>query len=61
MDDADKAEEREQRQREEGIARARSHPSLPPCGACYNCGELLRGDRRWCDADCRTDYERWQR
>ena len=29
----------------------------PPVGQCYNCGETLRGDLRWCDADCREDWE----
>lgn len=30
----------------------------PPVGQCYNCGEMLRGPARWCDADCRQDWER---
>lgn len=27
-------------------------------GECLNCGELLPAGLRWCDADCRNDYER---
>ena len=26
-------------------------------GYCLNCGEPIE-DRRWCDADCRNDWER---
>lgn len=29
-----------------------------PCGYCYNCGETLTGDARFCDTDCRDDWER---
>ena len=34
---------------------------LPPIGECYNCGEHLDGDRRWCDADCRDDHDKRER
>ena len=27
-------------------------------GICLNCGAELQGDARWCDADCRDDWER---
>lgn len=30
----------------------------PPCGQCYNCGEVLSGNLRFCDAECREDWER---
>lgn len=34
----------------------------PPTGFCYYCGEpLTNRQRRFCDADCRDDYEREQR
>ena len=33
-------------------------PILPYCGQCYWCGEPLPAPRRWCDADCRDDWER---
>lgn len=29
-------------------------------GQCYNCGEVLTGAARWCDEDCREDWERRQ-
>lgn len=30
---------------------------LPAIGRCYNCDELLGDDRRWCDEDCKADWE----
>lgn len=29
-----------------------------PGGLCLNCGEVLEPALRWCDADCRDDWER---
>lgn len=29
-----------------------------PCGFCYNCNEPLAAGLRWCDTDCRDDYEK---
>lgn len=29
-----------------------------PCGYCYNCEEPVAEGMRWCDTDCRSDYER---
>lgn len=26
-------------------------------GNCHNCGDITGGGRRFCDADCRDDYE----
>ncbi|MCT7942412.1 hypothetical protein [Shewanella holmiensis] len=39
---------------------AKAKPNLPPLtGSCYYCDALT--DERFCDADCRDDYERLQR
>ncbi len=27
-------------------------------GMCLNCGAAVDGERRWCDTDCRNDWER---
>lgn len=27
-------------------------------GFCFNCDEGLEQPRRWCDSDCRTEWER---
>ena len=26
-------------------------------GMCLNCGDELEGEARWCDAECRDDWE----
>lgn len=26
-------------------------------GKCYNCGDPLEGNKRWCDDACREDWE----
>jgi hypothetical protein len=40
---------------------ARRASPMPPTGECYNCGEQLDGDRRFCDADCRDQFDKRQR
>ena len=30
-------------------------------GLCFNCGAAVDGDARWCDVDCRKDWEDAQR
>lgn len=33
-------------------------PSVPEAtGECFNCGDIILNDVRWCDADCRNDWE----
>jgi len=32
-----------------------------PTGVCFNCGELVMDSLRWCDIECRDDWERQQR
>ena len=52
----DQATEREELDR--AIALQQRKPGGPvPCGQCYNCGEVVTGDRRWCDQECREDWE----
>ena len=29
-----------------------------PCGFCYNCNAQVASDQRWCDRDCRDDWEK---
>ena len=36
--------------------RKREH--LPPKGRCYNCDESVPVPHRFCDADCRDDWEK---
>lgn len=58
----DQAAEREERDRERAIAAARaSSAALPFVGACYNCDSIVPDGHRFCDIDCRDDWERRQR
>ena len=57
MDIIDQANDLIEREMQARLASRRPAP-LPPTGDCYNCGEILEGDRRWCDADCRDEYDR---
>ena len=36
----------------------RRHASLPSVGQCYACSEPVEGRLRFCDTDCRDDWEK---
>ena len=55
MDDIDRAQEREAKDRD--LCLAQRKPQLIPCGVCYNCTKPVAGLAEFCDADCRDDYE----
>ena len=55
-DDADRASEREEQDREAALKRR--EPELLPVGSCYWCDSELNADRTFCDSDCRDDYQR---
>lgn len=55
MDEIDRAQEREQQDRDASI-KARK-PQVLPCGTCYNCGDPVEGIAEFCDSDCGKDYE----
>ncbi len=41
-------------------ALSKQQPTLKAVGTCYNCGEVFGDDEqtlRFCDEDCRDDYE----
>lgn len=57
MDIADKAAEHIERESANLLAQRR--PAGPaPDGSCHWCDKPLAGGLRWCDADCRNDWER---
>ena len=59
MDHADIAEERGEVELERARKAAEANLEIPKgLGHCLWCGETLGDDRRWCDADCREDWER---
>lgn len=41
----------------ESALQLRKASAPEPCGACLNCGEPLEPGLRWCDTDCRDDWE----
>lgn len=57
MDDADRAQIEIERW-QEMIRRPRLPRAPEPTGECLWCGEAVQPGRRWCDADCRDEWER---
>ena len=55
MDEADAAD----LTREHALAAAlrRRQATLPVCGTCYNCEQRVEGILKFCDADCRDDWQ----
>lgn len=58
MDDIDRAQAREEQDRELAIRAARSLPVLPATGECHWCAASVAGEAHFCDADCRKDFDR---
>ncbi|WP_119352928.1 hypothetical protein [Azohydromonas sediminis] len=40
------------------LLKSRAAAAPAPSGQCLWCGEPLRHPLRWCDVDCRDDWER---
>lgn len=43
------------------VARSAKPISLPATGKCHNCDGGVQPTHRFCDSDCRDDYERMKR
>lgn len=56
MDDADAADLTQEQHLT--VALSKRHATLPACGACYFCAEPVSDGKRFCDADCLSDWER---
>jgi hypothetical protein len=56
-DEIDQIQDRMERDEELRRKYTPKPPTLKSTGSCLYCGEDLSSDRRWCDADCREDYE----
>lgn len=57
MDIADMAEVQEARARE--VALLRRHKEGPAfTGCCANCGAEVEAPLRWCDLECKADWEK---
>lgn len=62
MDEADLGNEQAERNLALALAKARElPPTAHAVGACLFCFEPLARGMRWCDADCRDDWEFEQR
>lgn len=55
MDEVDKAQEREQEIRDHALSQR--EPVLLVIEMCYNCKTPLPRPLRFCDAECRDDWE----
>lgn len=56
-DEADLAEHQEELARQYALlVRKRIGPSYT--GFCLNCGEITESPLRWCNADCREDWDK---
>ncbi len=57
MDEADLAEHQEQMHRDRALAVRKPVLILPAVGECYNCRDIVPPGVRFCDRDCRADWE----
>jgi hypothetical protein len=57
----DHAQQRSEEDLERAIAAARGIPALPYVGSCYNCDAITPPGARFCDSDCREDYDKRKR
>ena len=58
-DDIDRAQDREQLDRDLAIAAAKRSAAstlLPACGQCYNCQSNVPAGLRYCDKPCADDH-----
>lgn len=60
MDTGDESVRRQEQETDIALRQARAAAaSLPePTGVCLNCCDAVPDGHRWCDADCRDDWER---
>jgi hypothetical protein len=55
-DQFDRATEIEEMHRD--IALTFRNPTLPACGVCHFCTEIVEGNKLFCNADCRNDWQK---
>lgn len=56
-DEVDLGNEQAQLILDMNLAIARTVQQLPSTGHCYNCGDAVSADNRFCDVNCRNDYQ----
>ncbi|MGB7650902.1 MAG: hypothetical protein WBL62_06890 [Gallionella sp.] len=62
-DICDRAADEVERELAEALRKqaARAAMVQQPCGFCFNCDEIVGVGLRYCDGDCRDDFERLER
>lgn len=60
-DEVDKGNDRAQEMLDDALAKCRKPTGPAPCGFCYYCNEKVPTGARFCDAECRDDWEYEQR
>lgn len=62
MDEIDVAQRENERHLTRALSKINTQREISATGKCLNCHEpQADNNRRWCDADCRTDWEKRQR
>lgn len=64
MDLADQAQRQNSIAEQMNLRNSRKPEGPPPTGYCLHCGEQFKASekiKRWCDSQCRDDYERFSR
>lgn len=57
MDDVDLVQERDERFAPYQIANSKKAEGPAAIGICHYCAEPVPEQHRWCDAECRSDWE----
>lgn len=62
-DEVDRAEHNQSVILDAAVKRRRDVSAVPVMGIgrCHACGDRVDEGRRWCDADCRDDWEKGER
>lgn len=62
MDEIDRAQERTEQFMNHSLGKLAATPALPaPTGACFNCQASVSDGERYCDSDCRDDWQHRQK
>jgi len=61
MDDADISADRAEKEAPYLLAASKRPEGPAPTGLCLWCDEVVGDDQRWCDGECRDQYERDRR
>ncbi len=56
-DEIDQANDTAQQTLDLALASARCCCALPAIGVCHNCGAVVIDDHKFCDVDCRDDWQ----